>query len=37
MVTTRQRKVVRATVPALKEHGETITRTFHTDMLAAHP
>lgn len=37
MVTTRQREIVRATVPALTEHGETITRTFHADMLAAHP
>ena len=37
MVTIQQREIVKATVPALREHGEAITRTFYADMLAAHP
>ena len=37
MLTAQQREIVKATVPALKEHGETITRTFYGDMFTAHP
>ena len=37
MLSARQRQIVSATVPALREHGETITRTFYGDMFAAHP
>lgn len=37
MLSTQQREIVAATVPALREHGETITRTFYGDMFAAHP
>jgi nitric oxide dioxygenase len=37
MLTVQQREIVKATVPALREHGETITRTFYGDMFAAHP
>ena len=33
----RSAAIVAATVPALREHGETITRTFYGDMFAAHP
>ncbi|KAL2110129.1 hypothetical protein VUR80DRAFT_1573 [Thermomyces stellatus] len=33
----QQIKLVRATIPALKEHGEHITSTFYRNMLAAHP
>ncbi len=29
--------LVKATVPALREHGETITRTFYSNMFAEHP
>lgn len=37
MLSARQRQIVSATVPALREHGETITRTFYGDMFEAHP
>lgn len=37
MLSGQQREIVKATVPALREHGETITRTFYGDMFAAHP
>jgi nitric oxide dioxygenase len=37
MLSAQQREIVKATVPALREHGETITRTFYGDMFAAHP
>lgn len=37
MLTPEQRDIIKATVPALKAHGETITRTFYSDMFAAHP
>ncbi len=37
MLTEQQREIVKATVPALKMHGETITRTFYDAMLKAHP
>ena len=33
----QQSKMVRATIPALKEHGEHITSIFYRNMLAAHP
>lgn len=32
-----QTRLVRATIPALKEHGEHITTTFYRNMLTAHP
>ena len=37
MLTDRQRALVAATVPALRKHGETVTRTFYADLFAAHP
>ena len=37
MLSDRQREIIKATVPALKAHGETITRTFYGAMLGAHP
>ena len=37
MLSDQQREIVKATVPALKAHGETITRTFYGAMLGAHP
>lgn len=37
MLTTEQTALVKATVPALEAHGETITRTFYASMFAAHP
>lgn len=37
MLSDRQRDIVKATVPALREHGETITKTFYGAMFAAHP
>ena len=37
MLTDQQREIIKATVPALKAHGETITRTFYGAMLGAHP
>ena len=37
MLSDHHRAIVKATVPALRAHGETITRTFYGDMPAAHP
>ncbi|MDN3568540.1 NO-inducible flavohemoprotein [Paeniroseomonas aquatica] len=37
MLSDTQRKIIKATVPALRAHGETITRTFYSAMLQAHP
>ena len=37
MLSDRQREIVKATVPALRAHGETITRTFYGAMFSAHP
>lgn len=37
MLTDRQRALVTATVPALREHGEAVTRQFYRDLFAAHP
>lgn len=37
MLTPEQIAIVKATVPALEAHGETITRTFYGSMFAAHP
>ena len=37
MLTDQQRTLVAATVPALREHGEAITRLFYQDLFAAHP
>lgn len=36
-LTQSQIDIVKSTAPILKEHGETITRTFYTNLLAAHP
>ena len=35
MLSDTQRKIIKATVPALRAHGETITRTFYDAMLQA--
>ena len=32
-----QKEIVKSTLPALREHGATITRLFYTQMLEAHP
>jgi nitric oxide dioxygenase len=37
MLSDQQRDIVQATVPALREHGETITRAFYGAMFSAHP
>jgi len=37
MLSDHQQEIVKATVPALRAHGETITRTFYGAMFAAHP
>jgi nitric oxide dioxygenase len=37
MLSDRHRDIVSKTVPALRAHGQTITRVFYRDMLAAHP
>ena len=37
MISDQQAALVKATVPALRQHGETITRTFYGNMFAAHP
>ena len=37
MITDAQLEIVKATVPVLQEHGETITRTFYRNLLGAHP
>ena len=36
-LTVEQRKLIKATVPILVEHGTTITRHFYGAMLDAHP
>lgn len=37
MLSDQQRAILKATVPALQAHGETITRRFYDEMLTAHP
>lgn len=37
MLTESQREIIRATVPALRQHGEAITELFYRDLFAAHP
>ena len=37
MLSEHHRSIVAATVPALRQHGETITRNFYRNMFAAHP
>jgi nitric oxide dioxygenase len=37
MLSDQQRALIKATVPALQAHGETITRRFYSAMLTAHP
>ncbi len=37
MLSTSQRELVKATVPALREHGEAVTRKFYANMFEAHP
>ncbi|GGN45280.1 NO-inducible flavohemoprotein [Deinococcus daejeonensis] len=37
MLTPAQKTTIRATVPALQAHGDTITRTFYARLFAAHP
>jgi nitric oxide dioxygenase len=32
-----QKEIVKSTLPALREHGETITRVFYQDLLAENP
>ncbi len=32
-----QKQIVKSTLPALRQHGETITRVFYAEMLGAHP
>jgi nitric oxide dioxygenase len=36
-LTYQQSKLVRDTIPALREHGEQITTTFYRNMLRDHP
>ncbi|KAA8642477.1 hypothetical protein EYZ11_001028 [Aspergillus tanneri] len=36
-LTTQQKEIVKSTIPALQEHGITITSLFYKQMLAAHP
>ncbi|KAJ4350596.1 hypothetical protein N0V95_004600 [Ascochyta clinopodiicola] len=36
-LTPEQTRTIKATVPVLAQHGETITTKFYTDMLEAHP
>ena len=36
-LTYEQTKLVKATVPALREHGETIAATFYKNMIRDHP
>lgn len=36
-ITTQQKEIVKATIPALQEHGMTITKVFYKRMLDAHP
>jgi len=37
MLTESQREIIRATVPALRQHGEAITERFYADLFEAHP
>ena len=37
MVSPQQASIVKATVPALRQHGEAITATFYRNMFEAHP
>ncbi|GGL07976.1 NO-inducible flavohemoprotein [Deinococcus radiotolerans] len=37
MLTPTQKTIIRATVPALQAHGDTITRTFYARLFTAHP
>jgi nitric oxide dioxygenase len=37
MLSDQQREIIKATVPALRAHGETITRRFYDVMLGDHP
>lgn len=37
MLSDSQRDIIKATVPALRAHGETITRAFYDNLLGAHP
>jgi nitric oxide dioxygenase len=37
MLTSAQHDIIRATVPGLREHGETITRQFYASMFNKHP
>lgn len=37
MVSPSQRELVKATVPALRAHGEAVTRTFYANLFEAHP
>ncbi len=37
MVSAQQMALVKATIPASREHSETITRTFYKNMFEAHP
>jgi len=37
MLTDQQRALVTATVPELREHGETVTRLFYQDLFDTHP
>jgi len=37
MLSDRHREIVRATVPVLQEHGETITKEFYSELFEAHP
>jgi nitric oxide dioxygenase len=37
MLTDSQREIIRATVPALQQHGEAVTERFYADLFEAHP
>lgn len=37
LLTTQQKEIVKSTIPALEEHGVTITTVFYKRMLEAHP
>lgn len=37
MLTEAQRSIIRATVPALQNHGEAITQHFYTTLFNSHP
>jgi nitric oxide dioxygenase len=36
-LSSHHREIVKKTVPVLREHGQTITKTFYRDLLSAHP